>query len=151
MLLNKKIYRYSFALSIVTVGLISSQHVFARHHHKGAPPPVTAPKDTHLNPRQSPDDISPFSQQAAENARQQQAELQEQDKKGKNGPPALLPGHYTKRSNKVNGTQGWVNSKRSTGKYDMGINMPVSQTADPTQNKVRGVFRRSMPVTEPNY
>lgn len=148
MLLNKKNYKYSVAFSIMTFGLINSQHVFAHHHHKGAPPPpVTASKDTYLNPRQSPDDISPFAQKA----RQQQAELQEQDKKRKNGPAALLPGHYTKRSTKVNGTEGWVNSKRNTGKYDMGINMPVSQTADPTQNKTRGVFRRSMPVYEPNY
>ncbi|MDI2112528.1 hypothetical protein [Commensalibacter nepenthis] len=147
-----KSYLYVFLLGIAGITMNSNQPVFARHHHKnGPPPPVTSPKDTHLNPKQSVDDISAFAQQAAEKARQQQTNIAQKTTNEKNGPAALLPNHYTKRSQKINGTDGWVNSKRRTGKYDMGINMPVSQTADPTQNKTRGVFRRSMPVYEPNY
>lgn len=152
-MLNIKYFLYSFALGIIVFGMTSNQQTYARNHHKNSPPPpvVEVPKDHHLNPRQSSDDISPFAKKAAENARQQQAELQQQDLKNKNGPAALLPGRYTKRSQKINGTEGWVNSKRQRGKYDMGLNMPVPQTADPTQNKTRGVFRRAMPVYEPNY
>lgn len=154
-MINIKHFLYSFTLGIIAFGISSNQQTFARNHHKNGPPPpqqhVITPKDHHLNPRQSSEDISPFAQKAAENARQQQATLQQQDLKNKNGPAALLPDHYTKRSQKINGTEGWVNSQRQRGKYDMGINMPVPQTADPTQNKTRGVFRRAMPVYEPNY
>ncbi|CAI3957152.1 unnamed protein product [Commensalibacter communis] len=148
-----KRFVYIFFLGTITVAMNSNQPAFARHHHKDGPPPpsVVTSKDTHLNPQQSSDDISPFAKQAAEKARQQQSNSAQQAKNEKNGPAALIPDHYTKRSQKINGTDGWVNSKRHTGKYDMGINMPVSQTADPTQNKTRGVFRRSMPVYEPNY
>lgn len=147
-MLNTKYILYGFAISIITFGSINAPQAFARHHHKdGPPPPVTEKqKDDHLNPQQSPDDISHFSKQAAENAQPQKDTHKKQD-----GAPALLPGHYTKRSSKINGGQGWVNSKRQTGKYDMGINMPVPHTADPTQNKTKGVFRRAMPVYEPNY
>lgn len=139
---------YSLALGVIAIGLASNQQAFARHHHKDGPPPpphpVTVTKDQHLNPLQSPDDISSFANNSAANTKQQ-------DASSKNGPALLLPDHYTKRPRKTNGKQGWVNSKHSTGKYDVGINMPVSQTADPTQNKTKSVFRRAMPTYEPNY
>lgn len=140
-----KKYCYSFFLGIILIGLSSSQLAFARNHHKrGPPPPIVTPKDTHLNPKQNETDISPFTQQTDN--------LQQNIASKSNGPPALIPRRYaTSSAKKVNGGEGWVNSKHRKSKYDLGINAPVAQTADPTQNKTRGVFRRAMPVYEPNY
>ncbi|OUI78565.1 hypothetical protein HK18_08700 [Commensalibacter intestini] len=146
-----KKYLYGFSLGIITIGLSSSQLAFARNHHKrGPPPPVVAPKDTHLNPKQSENDMTPFAQQAVTNAQQVNPKQNAIDKS--NAPAALIPRRYASSSaKKVNGSEGWVNSKHRKSKYDLGINAPVAQTADPTQNKTRGVFRRAMPVYDPSY
>ena len=92
-MLNIKYFLYSFALGIIAFGMTSNQQTYARNHHKNSPPPpvVEVPKDHHLNPRQSSDDISPFAKKAAENARQQQAELQQQDLKNKTAPQLFCP------------------------------------------------------------
>ncbi|MDI2091450.1 hypothetical protein [Commensalibacter oyaizuii] len=145
-----KMKSWTFFLVITGAIIIGDPYAYARHHHGKAPPPPEEKKDLSLNPQQSPDDVSQFAKNAELAARQRQVNSTKNNKKS-DAPAALFPGHYTKRSQRVNGTEGWVNSKRQRGKYDLGINMPVPQTGDPTQNKTRGVFRRAMPVYEPNY
>lgn len=151
-MLKIKKYLYGFSLGIITIGLSSSQLAFARNHHKrGPPPPVVVPKDTHLNPKQSEKDMTPFAHQAVANAQQVSPTQNLADKS--NAPPtALIPRRYaSSAAKKVNGSEGWVNSTHRKSKYDLGINAPIAQTADPTQNKTRGVFRRAMPVYDPSY
>lgn len=150
-MLTIKKYLYGFSLGIITIGLSSSQLAFARNHHKrGPPPPIVTPKDTHLNPKQNSNDMTPFAHQAVSNAQQNDPQQNLTDKS--NVPATLIPRRYaSSTAKKVNGSEGWVNSTHRKSKYDLGINAPVAQTADPTQNKTRGVFRRAMPIYEPNY
>lgn len=127
---------------------------FARHHHHHhVPPPKTVEKKEDENtPQQTIKDADSIPSTIRQKMQGNQRVEHYQPLKQENKPALLLPNHYT-RGDKghLNAEQGWVNSKRQRGHHDIGINAPLPQTADPTQNKTRNVFRRAMPIYEPNY
>lgn len=124
---------------------------YAHHHHHDAPPPKPVEKKIdEFRPQQSLDDAN-----AVPSSIQQHIQTRQKNQVtavAKDQPALLLPNHYTRGDRgHLNAQQGWVNSKRQRGHHDIGINAPLPQTADPTQNKTRNVFRRAMPIYEPNY
>lgn len=132
-------------------GTILFAHPASAKHDN--PPPLPKNEDTSLNPQQRPEDISQF----APNPNEQTSSKTTKNARGRvlhyNGteaPPPLLP-RYGQKSTKLNGTEGWVNSKHHSGKNDLGINNPVSVTGDPSQSGRKTVFRRAAPIFEPNY
>lgn len=149
----------SFCNKLILIGLssyfiyITIVPVFAHHHHSPPPLPVEKKIDER-RPQQTPEDVNdmPFSVRQHIQAKQGHDDQVAIKPKKSNKPALLLPNHYT-RGDKghLNAMQGWVNSKRQRGNHDIGINSPLPQTADPKQNKTRNVFRRAMPIYEPNY
>lgn len=125
---------------------------YAHHHHHFPPPKPVEKKLDKLRPQQNPEDVMNFPASVKRNIQTKQGNNDYQTQKKESKPALLLPNHYT-RGDKghLNANQGWVNSKRQRGHHDIGINAPLPQTADPTQNKTHNVFRRAMPIYEPNY
>lgn len=143
--------KYTRFIGVFLISLSIENIAFAHHHHHHELPPPPPPKaDYSLNPKQTKAESVDLTSSVANRVKKEQAA--EEVNKNDNAPALLLPNHYTHAKEKrLNGNNGWVASKHSKGKYDIGINAPISQTGDPSGSKTRNVFRRAVPVYEPNY
>ena len=149
---NKNIILAIIGYSLLNFTIMLPLYAHHHHHHVSPPKPVQKEVDAYV-PRQSVRDTNAIPLSIKQNIETNQGDNMHQAiRKGDDEPALLLPNHY-RRGDKghLNAKQGWVNSKRQLGRYDIGINAPLPQTADPTQNKTRNVFRRAMPLYEPNY
>lgn len=136
------------------IGTFYLPNAFAHHHKHNDTTAITSPNPSEnpLSPKQEPEDVTPFARQATQAVLQNQFNQSNSPVKiDKHHPTTKLFDHYTQRSNQLDAKRGWVNSKHRRGKYDIGINLPLPETADPTSNRARGVFRRATPLYEPDY
>lgn len=125
---------------------------FHHHHHHKEPPPPEKKVDYSLNPRQTQTDVRQAPAPQSSVAGQGAIGQGEKQAKKADAPALLLPDHYRHtKTGKLNADNGWVSSNRQRRRYDIGINAPLPQTGDPSGGKTRNVFRRAVPVYEPNY